>query len=664
MISTQENPCQVINAEAAPPVERASGAARIFLPHQVAAIDAAARHYRSNDRGQLIMPCGTGKTATAAGIREKLGTKNTLVLLPSLVLVGQFKAEWAEWASCRAMPYDAMCVCSDADAGDDEDAVGIRNAELVNEATTDPFAIARFLGRPGPKVVFSTYQSLEAVRLATRTAGGTVFDMSVCDEAHRTAGTVMKLFGRKHADVCVPVRKRLYMTATPRVATGASAPGAGRIYDMDNPAVFGRPFFRMTFREAIDRNLLADYLIVTIGIADEQVREWMRESALCGDYGPIEEVARNFALDLAMRKYGARRAISYHSRVSAANDFSKRHSKLFSGVVSTHVSGRQSPSARKASLAQFASAPVATVSNAHCLVEGFDLKAVDMVYFCDPKRSTIDIVQAVGRALRIDASHPDKKGLIVLPVFHGSLADQDEGLADSDFRHVADVMRAMSEEDEVLNGEIALRASSRHPRSEPEKAPGLAEPPTIEGNKVMVTGFGGKLEAALFDQVVGKPSIDQWDKAYRAMLRYREIHPGKWPAKDEQCPEGIDLWQWRRAQLRAWHRGTMPEDRSRLLDKCGLFASTRPCWLIQYQRLRSYAALHQGIWPDKNTEYPAGNLLGAWCAAQRRARRKGVLSAERIQLLDGLKFPWGSASSNPAEAFTDSCDQSRMGVTV
>ena len=95
---------------------------REFRGHQVRAIRSAAEHYRQHDRGQLILPCGTGKTATAAGIREKLDAESTLVLLPSLVLVKQVKDEWNAW---RSRPYDSMCVCSDDDAADDDDAIGM-----------------------------------------------------------------------------------------------------------------------------------------------------------------------------------------------------------------------------------------------------------------------------------------------------------------------------------------------------------------------------------------------------------------------------------------------------------------------------------------------------------------------------------------------------------
>ena len=627
------------------------GARRPFRRHQANAILAAANHYLSNDRGQLILPCGTGKTATAAGIREELGAETTLVLLPSLVLVKQFRDEWAAW---RSKPYDSMCVCSADDAAGDDDMPGIDALGLREDASTDPQAVARFLRRPGPKVAFSTYQSLDAVCLAARKAGAG-FDLAICDEAHRTAGCGMRLFGRIHHDANIRARKRLYMTATPRIAasSGRASPGMV-VYDMDDPAVFGRPFYRMTFRQAIDAKLLASYSVVAIGISDKEVRQWMSQSARCGDCGTADEMAMNYALDLAMRKHGARRAISYHSRVRGAAEFAERHRGLFGDVSSTHVSGRQSSAQRTASLGRFATAPMAVVSNARCLVEGFDLPAVDMVFFCDPKCSTIDVIQAAGRALRVDPSRPDKRGLIVLPVFHACTGELDAALAAGDFQHLTNVLAALSEVDEVLKGEIAWRSSKDARDAQPEgagdaeqEAEPMADQP--EPPKVVVTGFDGRLEKALFEQVVGAPrECDPWQDAYRALLRLREEHPDRWPAKGEASPEGLDLWKWCRAQRRAQRRGTLPDSRRRLLDEFGLLAEARPCWLVQYQRLRSYAAMRPGEWPALRTEHPAGNRLGAWCAVQRSARRRGTLSTERIQLLDGLGFPWGRADSESA----------------
>jgi superfamily II DNA or RNA helicase len=620
---------------------------RRLKDHQIRAVRAAADHYRRNDRGQLILPCGTGKTAVAATIREELAPGATLVLLPSLALVGQFRDEWAAW---RSTPYESLCVCSDADTAGDEDAPGMDTLGLRGDASTDPAVVARFLRRPGPKVVFSTYQSLESVCIGARKAAA-AFDLAVCDEAHRTAGCGMRLFGNVHHDARVKARKRLYMTATPRIATSAYGTAGGSVvYDMDDQAVFGRPFFQMTFRQAIDAKLLAAYEVVAIGVADDEVRRWMRESAQCGDCGSVADLAMNYALDLAMRRHGARRAISYHSRVRSAAEFARRHGRLFDDVFSGHVSGAQSVGVRGENISRFRSSPRALLSNVRCLVEGFDVPAVDMVFFCDPKCSEIDVVQAVGRALRLDPARPDKKGLVVLPVFHASTQDLDDGLADAGFRNVARVLRTLSKVDDVLRGAISIRGTKGSGFPVMSDVDPTAEPPAehAEDAKVVLSGFDDRLGKALFEQVVGAEdeAPDGWQLAYRSMTRFRNANPERWPARGEECPEGIDLWKWRKAQLRAQRSGTLTNDRRRLLGECGLLDGARPSWLVQYQRLRSWVAANPGRWPAKADEYPEGNRIGAWCAAQRHTRRKGELSADRIRLLDGLKFPWGRVVSD------------------
>ena len=65
-------------------------------PHQDEAISKTLEHFKANDRGKLIMACGTGKTFTALKIAEKQtkGKGTVLFLVPSIALLGQTLREW------------------------------------------------------------------------------------------------------------------------------------------------------------------------------------------------------------------------------------------------------------------------------------------------------------------------------------------------------------------------------------------------------------------------------------------------------------------------------------------------------------------------------------------------------------------------------------------
>jgi predicted helicase len=116
------------------------------LPHVREAIDAAVEGLHDHERGQLIMACGTGKTLAAMWISERLGSKRTLVLLPSLSLLAQTLREWSNNAS---QPFEYLAVCSDPTVvGEDEFLQS--TAELGFPVTTDPRVIAAFLRMRAP----------------------------------------------------------------------------------------------------------------------------------------------------------------------------------------------------------------------------------------------------------------------------------------------------------------------------------------------------------------------------------------------------------------------------------------------------------------------------------------------------------------------------------
>ena len=390
-------------------------------PHQQSAIEDVINGFKKSDRGQLILPCGAGKTLVSMWIREQLGARHTLVLVPSLALLRQIKKEWSENIN-RYVPY--LCVCSEKDIDTEEDSLVTYIYEVSGSGRvcTNSKEISIFLSNHEETIIYSTYQSFKIICDSVKNSNF-VFDLAICDEAHKTSGSKLSNFGLIHLDTNILVKKRLYMTATPRVLSDGLKSELNEgvlncIYDMSNQFVFGPIFHRMSFKRAIDENILVDYRIVAIGINDEEIQKVIKQRKYTSDNETIDEVANNYALERFMQTHDATHAITFHSSVKKAKEFQARHRRIYPETATYHVNGELPTNERNVFLKEFENSTKSIMTNARCLTEGVDVPAIDVVYFCDPKNSKIDIVQATGRALR-KSKHKNKQlGYVLVPIFH------------------------------------------------------------------------------------------------------------------------------------------------------------------------------------------------------------------------------------------------------
>ncbi len=269
-------------------------------PDQVAARDDVIKGFEKHDRGKMILPCGTGKTFTALQIAESMagvGGK-VLYLVPSIALLGQTMREWAEQ---KNIPHRYLGICSDVKAGHDDEDLSISALEIP--VTTDPEKLAPQLHRNvqhSMTVVFSTYQSIEQVIAAQKSVplanngdiregiDSSEFDLVICDEAHRTTGVETKKgngshFLKVHDAVELRAKKRLYMTATPRIYSEAAKNRALKVgqvalYSMDDESEYGPEFHRMTFHDAVEQQLLTDYKVVVLTIEQAYISQVLQEA--------------------------------------------------------------------------------------------------------------------------------------------------------------------------------------------------------------------------------------------------------------------------------------------------------------------------------------------------------------------------------------------------
>jgi predicted helicase len=263
-------------------------------PHQQAALNAAHEHFKTSDRGKMIMACGTGKTFTSLRIAENEtnGKGLILFLVPSIALLGQTLREWSAQAN---EDINAICICSDSGVSrkrvNNDDSESSSVVDLALPASTNVKGVVRQFKtlaktkHKGMTVVFSTYQSIEVIasaqaELASEKDIQSEFDLIICDEAHRTTGVTLadsdaSSFVKVHDNNFLRAKKRLYMTATPRLYSDDSKSKAAQaeavLCSMDDPKFYGEEFYRIGFGEAVEKDLLSDYKVIILTISESDV---------------------------------------------------------------------------------------------------------------------------------------------------------------------------------------------------------------------------------------------------------------------------------------------------------------------------------------------------------------------------------------------------------
>lgn len=443
--------------------------------HQVNAIQDGLKHFKEGKatRGKLIMPCGTGKSLTAWFLSQALGSKRVVIAVPSLSLVKQTLGVWTREAYHNNVAVDWICVCSDETAGRvEQDDAAIKVKDLGAPCFTSPDEIAKWLKteHKGLTVVFTTYQSGQVLATAARKAKY-AFDLGIMDEAHKTVGDGDKLFSHLIHDHNIEIHQRVFMTATERRFSGSS----DKILSMDNPEVYGETFHLLTFKKAMEvvegeRPILCDYNVITIGVSRQEVKELIQKNLFVRpDSGKWDEdmeadmLAAMVASRKAMQEYPIKHAVSFHGSIKRAEQFREYNDNFteefpsFGELSTFHVSGQTPTGTRSKIIKQFAKADRSLVTNARCLTEGVDVPSIDCVLFADPKKSKVDIVQAVGRALR--PAQGKKLGYVILPVLH----DEDSGeLKESGaFKEVINMLTTLASQDERIIDEFRAISEGR-----------------------------------------------------------------------------------------------------------------------------------------------------------------------------------------------------------
>ena len=404
-------------------------------------------------------------------MKERLKAKRTLVLVPSLGLLSQILNDWTFAARDK---FDALCVCSDQTVNrrEEDEAISLVS-DLPFPVSSDVTEIAHFLKQDRDQVIFSTYQSSPLIAQAQKNNDAPHFDLVIADEAHRCAGKSDSAFQTVLDDRLIKSERRLFATATPRVyKTGlkkAAEEFGVEVVDMNDEKSFGKRFHTLTFGEAIKRDLLTDYRVLIVGVDNERIKEWIENRRLVATDTGLATDARSLAGQIgllkAIKDWNLRRLISFHGRVKRAKEFSEDIIQVAEWLDDDHrpsrnlwaeyVSGEMPTIARRQKLKRLKNVgkdEIGLLSNARCLSEGVDVPALDGVAFIDPRSSEIDIIQSVGRAIRL--SENKTMGTIVIPVFIEQTENAEEALEASDFKPIWDVLEALKSHDDRLSDEL------------------------------------------------------------------------------------------------------------------------------------------------------------------------------------------------------------------
>ena len=471
---------------------------KTLRPDQFAALDAVRDGLAEADRGKLIMACGTGKTLTGLRIAEELAGSggHVLLLVPSLALMAQTVREWCADA---VVPLTAFAVCSDTQVGKRRhskyDVAELEVTDLAFPATTDAASLARAVAATeagSMRVVLATYQSISVIAAAQASHGLPEFELIVCDEAHRTTGVTFagedqSHFVKVHDNDVIRGRKRLYMTATPRIY-GENAKSKARdtqtvLASMADPALYGEVLFHHGFARAVESGILTDYRVIVLAMDEGHVSTAVQKR--------LADKDSELVLDDATKIVGCWKALSKTGLTETAADDSgpMRRALAFCGSIASsklvrdefeqvvaefqvesgdaegssvfcevqHVDGTYNARERGKGLdwlKEDAGADVCRIlSNARCLTEGVDVPALDAILFLHPRNSQIDVVQAVGRVMR---RAPGKRmGYVILPIGIPPAVPADKALgANKKYRVIWQILNALRAHDERLDAVI------------------------------------------------------------------------------------------------------------------------------------------------------------------------------------------------------------------
>lgn len=607
---------------------RITYAAKKPLLHQRECIINAIFHYLDFNRGFIEMACGSGKTLTSYWINKELFNKRTVIFVPSLYLLSQFYSDWINQSYADKHKINYLLIGSDADVGEE---IKYKSNGLILELHPKKIrSHIKSIGCNEKLVVICTYQSSDKLAAASR---GIDFDFAIYDEAHKTVGQCGKKFNLMLDNELMVIKKRLFMTATPKMYAGDIE--SDDIISMDNSAIYGEKFYTYNTGQAIGDKRLVDYQVVSIYAKNRDIRKVIRSNKLVKYKREFADLEANYLgiIILLLKKIHdgtCKHLVTYHNKIASAKKFAEIletiNGILYDEELSMgHLSGSTSMAKRNRIIRDFSASDKAVLCSARVLNEGVNIPIIDSICFVDPRFSTIDIVQCIGRSLRLCEGKAIAH--IIVPIF---IENFDDDFDSSVYGNVIRILKALKTTDDGVVEYFKMKADG-----------GVGN-----GSRQIVTeeyydevAYSEEIDLVEWNRNIGESVwqvTDTWGRMYEKVK--------KWVDENNKIPAPCNKPTNNENFLGNWcHKMRQNYKLKKLADnKVNLLNQIKHWYWNQNEIFdKKYAVLM--LWINNNNTIPSSNAknshskrLGVWCNSQRQKFKKNKLSTREIKKLEQI----------------------------
>lgn len=603
---------------------------KIPFDYQEKCINIVSDHYIKNRRGYIEMACGTGKSLTAYWVMKNMCNTIGVIFVPSLQLLSQFASDFIVQAYSEKEVIDYILVGSKSDIDDD---VQYKTNGLVLH--TDPEKIHDYIiGTANKTIIICTYQSSD--KLAEAIPEFSV-DFAIFDEAHRTVGQKNKQFTMMLNNKHLKIKKRLFMTATPKFYKGEN----DDIASMDDEKIYGKCIFSYNTGRAIAEGRLTDYKLLSIYADSKSISQDIKKNKLVSHKNEFTDKDANYvgsALVLLKKFHDGtiNHLVTYHNTVNRANKFAELLYDInellgYDDIYINCITGSDSMGKRRKIINEFVGGEKSILCSARVLNEGINIPIIDSICFVDARESTGDIIQCIGRCLRL--YNGKNIAYVIIPIFIDNFED------DFDKNIFGSIIRVVKSSKNTDTGlvEFFILKSSGKTRG---KNRGTIRDVMINENYSMVN-ISKKIDINKWydniDACIWKIS-DKWISIYTDVIKWIEINK-RIPSSKSKDPIEQILGAWCNTQRKNKKIGMLLDDRLEQLNKIeGWYwkKNLNEKWDCKLIELNKWVEINKKM-PSEHSKNLIEKSLGMWCSRQRKSKKNNKLSNSKIKKLNDIK---------------------------
>jgi predicted helicase len=513
-------------------------------------------------RGYIEMACGTGKTLQSYFVDKYMSNHTTLILVPSLNLLSQFYKSWINQSYAEGININYVLIGSDSD----NDNIYVPKSHI--KATINPFEIKRNIKRNNNKlVIICTYQSFNKLRLACPKL---IFDFCIMDEAHKTVGEKNRKFSEAIHDK--NIKKKLFMTATTKMSHSEE------IIGMNNTKYYGDNIFTYNFGKAILNKQLTNYQIVSLATSNETIQQFIEDNNLVKfDNEDKKDRAHYVGTALMLLKEikdgNIKHLVTYHRKIIHSKQFCQLlieiHEILRNNddeydfdIYIHYMSGKTSMSNRNKIINEFKESKHAILCSARVLNEGVDIPIIDSVCFVDRRLSTIDIIQCIGRCLRLS------KGKKISYVYVPTIIQDINNCDGSEYENILKIAKKMGCVDARLIEWIEIMVNGGKKSRKTKKMIDLKLDSEIElAEKINIGEWENKIFTKIWKHI-DKTGYNEnkFLKKFKTFKKWIDNN-GRLPMKSKKNTEESKWELWCREIKRRYTNGELDKDQIKLFEQ-------------------------------------------------------------------------------------------------